>query len=495
MKKTVTSLKLAVMLLAINIIVSVVSFTSYTNNQQVYAQSIDDDANTNDDNGNSLSFIEPINLTNNTRDSVYAQIASHGDNVYMVWQENNPDPLDRNNKVNNNIQYNNDNYRNYDIYIKKSTDGGLTFSKEINLSKNPGFSEHPQIAISENNVYVAWIDASSSSSSSTTIKNQEIYFRKSIDGGNTFDKIINLSNSSNADSYNLEITAAGNNVYAVWQDTTLPTADVDTSSSSSSGGVNADNNSDRSSISGSKENSSILFRASTDDGNTFKKIKSLSNSAFKSYPKIAAFENSAYVVWNVGILGDSNSEDNNAANNINSGIFFTKSFDSGNSFSDTIKLNSNRNSIGESQIAAYGNNVYVVWGGNPDEKVIGDIFFVKSTDNGNRFAKAVSLGEPNSLNVEIIADGNNNVYIAWQALLSADNICPSCLLKPDDNEEILFKKSSDNGATFTNINENISKNKGISECTSIAISENNNVYVAWEDFTYGNHEILFSKSI
>src|ERR687898_1396773 len=161
MKKTVTSLKLAVMLLAVNIVISVVSFTTYTNYQQVYAQSIDD-ANSNDDdddnNNNSLSFIEPINLTNNTRDSVYAQIASHGDNVYMVWQENNPDPLDRNNNVNNNIQYNNNNYRNYDIYIKKSTDGGLTFSKEINLSKNPGFSEHPQIAISGNNVYIAWID-------------------------------------------------------------------------------------------------------------------------------------------------------------------------------------------------------------------------------------------------------------------------------------------------------------------------------------------------
>jgi hypothetical protein len=489
MKKTLTSLKLAVMLLAVNIIVSVVSFTTYTNNQQVYAQSIDD-ANTNDDdddNNNSMSFTEPINLSNNTRDSVYSQIASYGNNVYMVWQENNPDPSDHNSNVNNNIQYNNDNYRNYDIYIKKSTDGGLTFSKEINLSKNPGFSEHPQIAISGNNVYIAWIDDATSSSSST-IKNQEILFRKSIDGGNTFDKIINLSNSSNADSYNLEITAAGNNVYAVWQDTTLPTADYDTSS-----GVNADNNSDRSSIS-SKENSSILFRASTDDGNTFNNIKSLSNSAFKSYPKIAAFENSAYVVWNVGIIGDSNREDNNA-NNINTGIFFTKSFDSGNSFSDTIKLNSNRNSIGESQIAAYGNNVYVVWGGNPDERVVGDIFFVKSTDNGNRFAKAVSLGEENSLNVEVIAGGNNKVYVAWQALLSADDICPSCLLKPDDNEEILFKKSSDNGDTFTNINENISKNEGISECTSIAVSENNNVYVAWEDYTYGNHEILFSKSI
>ena len=126
MKKTVTSLKLAVMLLAINIIVSVVSFTSYTN-KQVYAQSIDD-ANTNDDDddNNSISFTKPINLSNNKRDSIYAQIASFGKNVYMVWQENNPDPSGQSNNANNNINYNDD-YENYDIYIKKSTDAGSTF--------------------------------------------------------------------------------------------------------------------------------------------------------------------------------------------------------------------------------------------------------------------------------------------------------------------------------------------------------------------------------
>jgi hypothetical protein len=463
--KTLTSLKLAVMLLSVNIAAGVVSFTTYY--QQVYAQSVDDDA---DD--NSISFTKPINLTNNIRDSVYAQIASYGKNVYMVWQENNPDPFDDNKNANNNIRYNN--YRNYDIYIKKSTDGGLTFSKEINLSNNPGFSEHPQIAVYGNKVYVSWID--DTSSSSTTTKNKEILFRKSIDGGNTFDKIINLSNSSNADSYNQEMTAAENNVYIVWQDTILPTVDYDTSS-----GINVDNNSDKSSIS-DKKDSSILFRASTDDGNTFKKIKSLSNSAFKSYPKITAFENSAYVVWNVGIIGDINRDDD-SSNKINNGIFFTKTLDSGNSFSDTIKLNSDWNSVGESQIAAHGNNVYVIWGGNPDDKIVGNMFFVKSSDNGKRFSNAVSITEKNSLNVEVIADGDNNVYIAWQALLS------------DGNEEILFKKSSDNGATFTNTNENISKNEGISECTSIAVSENNKVYVAWEDYTSGNHEILFARNI
>jgi hypothetical protein len=473
--KTVASLKLTVVLLTVNLVASVVSFNIYTNYQQVHAQGIASTGNIKD---NSIVFTKPINLTNNTRDSVYAQVASYGKNVFVVWQENNPDSFGENSKYIDNINYN---YRNYDIYIKKSVDGGLTFSKEINLSNNPGFSEHPQIAISGNNVYVVWIDdtlsPSTSTTSSTTVtatKNKEILFRKSIDGGNTFDKVINLSNSNNADSYNQEIAATEKNVYVVWQDTAIPTADYD-----SRGDINADSNSDRSSIS-SQKTSSIVFRASTDDGNSFKRIKSLSNTAFKSYPKIAAFENSTYVVWNVGIIGDTNNS------NISNGIFFMKSLDSGNSFSDTIKLNGNWDSIGESQISAYENNIYIVWGGNPDEKTVGNMFFVKSADNGNKFSKAVSLtsDEKNSLNVEVIADGNNNVYVAWQALLL------------DDNEEILIKKSSDNGATFTNTSENISRNQGISECTSIAVSDdNNNVYLVWEDDTTGNHEILFAKRI
>lgn len=477
--KTVASLKLAVTLLAVDILVGAISFNTYINYQQIYAQNADDDTNTNSDtDGNSISFTKSINLTNNTRDSVYGQVASYKNNVYVVWQENNPDSF-RDNKANG--IYNN--YRNYDIYIKKSIDGGLTFTKEINLSNNPGFSEHPQIAISGNNVYVAWIDDNtlSSSSSATIAKNKEILFRKSIDGGNTFDKIINLSNSSNADSYNQEIAAAENNVYIVWQDTIGPTADYDTAS-----GINADNNSDRISSISDKKNSSIVLRASTDGGNTFEKVKKLSNNAFKSYPKITAFENSAYVVWNVGIIGDvsHDDDDNSSSNNIHNGIFFTKSLDNGNSFSDTIKLNSDWSSIGESQIAVYGNNVYVVWGGNPDEKVVGNMFFVKSSDNGDSFLQPLSLtDEKNSLNVEVIADKNNIVYVAWQALL------------PDGNEEILFKKSSDSGVTFTDRNENISKNQGISECTSISVSENNKVYVIWEDDTFGNHDILFAKNI
>ena len=39
---------------------------------------------------------------------------------------------------------------------------------------------------------------------------------------------------------------------------------------------------------------------------------------------------------------------------------------------------------------------------------------------------------------------------------------------------------------------NLSNNNGISECPSIAISDNN-LYILWEDINPGNHEIFFWK--
>ena len=81
------------------------------------------------------------------------------------------------------------------------------------------------------------------------------------------------------------------------------------------------------------------------------------------------------------------------------------------------------------------------------------------------------------------SDRDNNVYVAWQAELE------------DGNEEILIKKSLDKGLTFPHGYVNISNNLGISECTSISVSEDKTVYVAWEDEILGNHEILLARSI
>ena len=78
------------------------------------------------------------NISDNIRDSVYPQTESSQNKVYVVWQDN----LFGDNRIN------------YDILLKSSNDGGQTFGDVINLSNNSGFSEHPQVAINGNNVYI-----------------------------------------------------------------------------------------------------------------------------------------------------------------------------------------------------------------------------------------------------------------------------------------------------------------------------------------------------
>jgi hypothetical protein len=458
-------LKLRILLITANMILCVFSSLIL---QGVYVQNVNANSEVNTVDG--LSFSEPVNLTKNLRDSVYAQVATQGNNVYIAWQENPPSPF-----------ASSDSEKNYDIFIKKSIDGGLTFGKEINLSHNPGFSEHPQIAASGNNVYVVWIDNSPVIGSSETSENKKILLRKSVDQGDTFGETSTLSGTNNVDSFNQEIAAAGNNVYVVWQDALLP---ITENTDIISGGQDstAYNNGHKNSNINHQKYGSIMFTSSEDGGENFIKPKSLSNGAYKSYPKVGAYEDSVYVVWNVGIIGDTGNASSQNDMTPDS-IFFARSFDNGVNFSDPLKLNAEWDTIGESQVAASGNNVYVVWGGNPDEKVAGNLYFTRSTDNGATFSTPQSLTEKNTLNVEVAAD-NSNAYVAWQGVL------------PDGNEEIFVKESLDAGVTFTMTNKNISRNEGISECTSIAISkETNVVYLAWEDSPEDNHEILLSQGV
>jgi hypothetical protein len=69
---------------------------------------------------------------------------------------------------------------NYEIYYKKGTDGGATWTTSQRLSVTPGGSqEEPAIAIdSSGNLYVVWYDS--------TPGNLEIYYKKSADGGTTW---------------------------------------------------------------------------------------------------------------------------------------------------------------------------------------------------------------------------------------------------------------------------------------------------------------------
>ncbi len=137
------------------------------------------------------------NLSNNKEDSIYGQIESFENNVYVVWQESVTESLPE---------------HNYDIFFIKSENNGKTFSIPINLSNNTKFSERPQIAVSKNGIFIVWGET-------TNPNNKEIMFTKSLDNGKTFSNPINISNNSK-NSYNQEISVFNENVYVIWQEQT-----------------------------------------------------------------------------------------------------------------------------------------------------------------------------------------------------------------------------------------------------------------------------------
>jgi hypothetical protein len=66
------------------------------------------------------------------------------------------------------------------------------------------------VAITGDNVYVAWW------TNNTENNNEEVMFRASTDGGQTFGEKINLSNTADKDSSRVEIDADADSVVVTW---------------------------------------------------------------------------------------------------------------------------------------------------------------------------------------------------------------------------------------------------------------------------------------
>jgi hypothetical protein len=357
------------------------------------------------------------NLTNNPTDSVYGQVAASNNNVYVLWQDSMPSS-----------------YTNYDIFIKKSVDNGTTFGSPVNLSNNPGFSEHPQIAAYDYNVYAIWADDSSG--------NKEVLFSRSEDNGTNFGDIKNLSNNT-SDSFNQEIAVFGDNVYVVWLDQS------------------------------EDDKAKIFLKASDDGGATFGRTVNISSNAnHETFPKVAAYKDSLYIAWN---MADAQPDKRD-----NEGLFFVRSLDRGTTFDNMTKLNP-ENDSGEAQVAAFDDAVYVVSGGLDSVNVNSPVF-IKSADGGKSFSEPLTIDQNgtfiNPTNVEVAAYDQQLSYVAAEVSASG-------------NQEIFLLEMTGNNLTQV---FNLSNNAKISECPSLDMA-GNNVYVVWEDMTPGNHDILYAKKV
>lgn len=321
-----------------------------------------------------------------------------------------------------------------EIFFSKSIDGGNTFSAPQNIGTKQGTSIAPFVATDGTNIFVTWTDSQP--------KSRDILFSKSTDGGETFSAPQKI-NSDSSDSVASKIAFDGNNIFLTWFSITW------------SGDF--------------FKNMEIYFSKSTDGGKTFSTPQNISNNEeFSQNPSIATDGSDIFVTWSNDHMGKT-------------AIFFSKSIDGGLTFSSPKSISDNTGYSSGSSVTSDGSNVFVSWfyhteGKNPD------ILFSKSADGGETFSVPQNISNTSGYSATpTIATNGPNIFITW-----TDSELKSSL--------ILFSKSTDGGLTFSSP-ETISANTGFSSSQSIA-TDGINIFNAWsraERSIEDRQDLLFSK--
>jgi N,N-dimethylformamidase beta subunit-like protein len=424
--------------------------------------------------------IDTTNLSNNIGHSELPQLMSYGNNVYVVWID------DTSGKRN--------------IYFKRSTDNGCTFGPTMELGNQKGGSIDPKMAVSGNNVYVLW--------EHTPGNNGGIFFTRSTDNGGTFSSIKNLGNNTGLNGFP-QIAVSGNNVFVAWRDATHG---IFFTRSTDNGGTfgnpvilyKVKNEGIGSKVFGPRitayprsDNVYVVWHSgdikqharvkalisdaqyirSTDNGATFGNVVNLSNYSGSSVnPQIAVSQNNVYAVWT-----------NNFQEKYGQ-VFLTRSTDNGATFGDIVNLSNYSGSSVNPQIAVSQNNVYAVWTNNFQEKY-GQVFLTRSTDNGATFGDIVNLSNYSGSSVNPqIAVSQNNVYAVW-----TNNVT--------GNEDIFFKKDVSNNnncipSNTANRSDDLDNSKTVGEVKSlkaknIAIVEDTFTQAAYDKSFYMFYEIYY----
>jgi hypothetical protein len=346
-------------------------------------------------------------LTYNSGNSIYPGIIEDANkNLHVIWYDNTPG--------------------NNEIFYKKSTDGGTTWITK-RLTYNSGSSLFPAItADSNSNIHVVWQDTSPS--------NDEIYYKKSADGGTTW-KTRRLTFSSGESEIPAIAVESNDHIHVVYDDDT-------------------------------PGNSEVYYKKSTDGGATWRTKRLTWNSGSSYSPVIALDSNGLiHVLWYDYTPG-------------NAEIYYRKSTDGGTTW--TIKrLTYNSGYSWNPAIAIDTKNyIHATWG----DETLGNFeqYYGKSTNGGATWtSKRLTFNYGSSSNSTIATDSNNDIHVTWGDDSSG-------------NYEIYYKMSTDGGASWTI--QRLTYSSGLSASPSMAVDSVDHLHVVWRDNTPGNYEIYYKKN-
>jgi BNR repeat-like domain len=351
-------------------------------------------------------------LTRNSGGSYAPAVAAYaGAVVHAVWYDSTP--------------------YNYEIYYKRSSDGGATWGGAQRLTWNSGVSAAPAIAVDSGGaVQVVWSD--------NTPGNDEIYAKKSTDGGSTWSAAKRLTWNSGESDTPAMVIDSNDSIHVVWYDTTP--------------GV-----------------SEIYYMRSVDGGTTWSAAKRLTwTSGSSGAPAIASGSGGVlFIVWEDYTPG-------------NQEIYGLKSTNGGTSWSAVQRLTwTSTKSYSPAVALNSGNAVHVVW----EDSMAGnsEIYYKRSTNGGTTWgaAKRLTWTSGNTSNAVIGAYANAVVHVVWYDEASGDY-------------ELYYKRSTNGGTTWS-AGQRLTWNSGISSSPSIAVDSGGAVHLVWSDDTPGNPEVYYKK--
>jgi len=279
-----------------------------------------------------------------------------------------------------------------DIFCKRSTDSGMSWSPDTNLTFTSSDSRFPGLAASGSTFHLVWQEKGT--------PNWEIHYKRSTDEGASWSPDTTLSEvtSDSAGSWNPTVATWGQTVHVAWAD------------GRGGGGAPPD----------------IFYKRSLDGGASWGPDTRLTfASGFSANPSITVSGDTVHLAWADDRTGNDN-------------IFYKRSTNQGGTWSTDTNL-TNLLSYGTNPaISASGSLVHLAWVNDGQ-----DVFYKRSWDNGNHWTPGTRLAAGTGAFPSISASGSN-VHIAW-----VDDRDGNFEIYYRRNSELLVRLTNDTASSMT----------------------------------------------
>ncbi len=319
-----------------------------------------------------------------------------------------------------------------EVYYQRSIDGGKSWQAAVPLTADDGsFSGYPALAVSGDEVHVAWTDRRNG--------NDDIYYLKSSDGGTTWTAETRIT-SDPADSSFPSLSLSGPVLHLTWTDNRF-------------------------------DDGEIYYCRSLNSGVTWgERIRLTNHIGNSTNASVSAVDKVVHVVW----------QDDRNGNNGNTEIYYKRSTDSGLTWGPDVRLTNNSFQSNTPSATVMGNTIIVVWSDLREGNA--EIFSLRSTDNGDTWSDEVRMTNTQrpSLAPKIAMEGAF-AFLTWHELSDVAL-----------NWEVQSRFSTDGGTTWTPTRQ-ISAETGFSGDASICI-EDLLVMIVWTDSRFGDTELMYRRN-